>query len=78
MQDTIELIYKILRDDYNVTIALTPETEMSELGIDSVDLIGFLYSIEEKTQVKIPDEALGTDQLATLGSFANYIDARHS
>lgn len=74
MQDTLAIIFAILRDDYGISIELTADTVLSDVGIDSVDTIGFLFSLEERTGVKIPDADLNTDKLRTLGQFARYVD----
>lgn len=73
MQDTLAIIFAILHDDYGISIELTADTLLSDVGIDSVDTIGFLFSLEEKTGVKIPDAELNSDKLRTLGQFARYV-----
>lgn len=78
MQEALGVIYEILRGEYNVKAEMAAETRIQDIGIDSVDLIGFLYSLEEKTGVKIPDEDLTSDRLKTIGQFADYVAAHRT
>lgn len=74
MQKSLDVIISILRNDHGVTADLGADTKISDVGIDSVDLIGFLFALEEKTGVKIPDEDLNSNHLQTLGQYARYVD----
>ena len=76
MSATLDVMTSILREKFKVQAALAPDTPLNEMGLDSLDVINFLFSIEEKAGVKIPDEALDTENLRTLGDIAGYID-RH-
>jgi acyl carrier protein len=40
--------------DYNIE-ELKPTTTLEELGLDSLDMIEFMFDIENKFNIKIPD-----------------------
>jgi acyl carrier protein len=46
-------------------IPLTPETQLAELGIDSLDALNILFALEEAFEITIPDEV--SRQIRTLG-----------
>jgi acyl carrier protein len=75
MSATLDVITSLLLDKFKVRVALGPDTRLNEMGLDSLDVINFLFSVEEKTGVKIPDEALDSENLRTLGAIAGYIDS---
>ncbi len=74
MSATLGAITLLLREKFKVQAALGADTKLNEMGLDSLDVINFLFSVEEKTGVKIPDEALDAENLRTLGAIAGYID----
>ena len=76
MSGTLELMTSLLRDKFKVSSDLGPNSKLNELGLDSLDVINFLFSLEEKVGVKIPDEALDAENLRTLADIAGSID-RH-
>lgn len=48
--------------------------ELSEAGVDSLDLANILLAIEEKYDIKIPDEDVNS--LATIGNIVSYLHNR--
>lgn len=76
MSSTLDVMTSLLREKFKMHTALRADTPLNEMGLDSLDVINFLFSLEEKTSVKIPDEALDAENLRTLGDIAGYID-RH-
>ncbi len=74
MSATLDQMTSLLRKKFNVKTALEPGTKLTELGLDSLDVINFLFSLEEATEVKIPDEALVAENLETLADIAGYVD----
>ena len=71
--DPMTLMTEILRDKFNVRKPLGPETDVNDIGLDSLDVINFLYSLEEQTGVPVPDEDIERYKLRTLASFAAYV-----
>jgi acyl carrier protein len=76
MSSTLQLITATLRDKFKVTADLGASTNLKEIGLDSLDFINFLYTLEEETGVKIPDEDIDSENLERLADFARYIDNR--
>ena len=65
--DIIEL-RKILNQETGYAEPVTSDQMISDLGLDSLDTISFLFGIEQASGIKIPDEALSSGQIQTLGS----------
>lgn len=74
MTDTLSVIIDVLKDKFKVTVDLSGNSSINEIGIDSLDVINFLYTLEEHTGVKILDEDIDAQGLTTLSQFAKYID----
>ncbi|WP_420606331.1 phosphopantetheine-binding protein [Novosphingopyxis sp.] len=78
MSDTIfnEVASSIrqVRRDNSLTIA--PGTEITSLGVDSLDFVELLFSLEEKFDIEIPFNANegGGFPFATVGSAADAIE----
>jgi len=73
---TVQLLIKVLDDKFDISESLDSSTNLNEIGLDSLDFINFLYSVEEETSVSIPDEDLVEYELETIQQFADYVDAR--
>ena len=52
---------------------LTPETVLAEAGVDSLDALTILFSIEEEFKISIPD-----DRAKAIKTFGDMIDAVES
>jgi acyl carrier protein len=52
---------------------LTPETVLAEAGIDSLDALTILFSIEEEFKISIPD-----DRAKAIKTFGDMIDVVES
>lgn len=78
MSDTVAALARILDEKFEVQQKAGAESSFDGLGLDSLDVINFLYSVEEELGVKVPDEDLVTHDIETIGALANYIDARNS
>jgi len=78
--DTLNVMRAILREKFHAEDKLGGELggerSLRELGLDSLDVINFLFSVEEATGVNVPDEAIAEEKLTTLGDFARYVEAR--
>lgn len=76
MSDTLELVKSILVEKFQPEGTPTAETSLEDLGLDSLDKVNFLFSLEDATGVEIPDEDLEEKGLTTLGKLATYVDAK--
>ncbi|WP_156722128.1 acyl carrier protein [Streptomyces apocyni] len=54
---------------------LTPESTLSELGLDSMHSIDLLFAIEDTFGVPLPDEDLNDTTFATAGSLWSAVQA---
>ena len=73
MSKALEVIVELLRDKFETKGELTSATKLSDTGLDSLDVINFLFSLEERTRTRIPDAALVEEPIETLGQLADYI-----
>ena len=74
MSSTLDLLISLLRDRFNAGGELTGKTAISGVGLDSLDTISFLFTLEEETGVRIPDEILSEGSLETLEQLAEYVN----
>ena len=51
--------------------ALSPDAQLESLGLDSLSVIEFMFSLEDELKIKLPDERV---ELKTVGDVANVID----
>lgn len=77
MSKTLEVIVDLLRDKFESKEELTSATKLGDAGLDSLDVINFLFSLEEKTGTRIPDAALVEEPIETLGQLAEYIQRQN-
>lgn len=71
---TLEIIQDILAAKFALDRAkLTPEAELSKLGIDSLAVLELLFDIEDRFRLKIKEDVPGS--LMTLQDVVLYIDA---
>ena len=70
----LELIKEILSKQLRINADdITAETSIREdLGVDSLDVVEMLMSIEEETGVVVPDDAIMN--LKNVGDVAKYIE----
>ena len=73
MQTTAEMMIRMLRENFELKI-LAPDSKIEDLEIDSLDLINFLFSLNEKTGVDVPDDILAGGDMKTISDLADYID----
>ena len=70
----LELVKEILAKQLRINAdEITAETSIREdLGVDSLDVVEMLMSIEEETGVVVPDDAIMN--LKPVGDVAKYIE----
>ncbi|HSB34713.1 MAG TPA: acyl carrier protein [Nitrospirota bacterium] len=70
--DTMARIKRLFIDKIEVREELLkPETTLENLGIDSLDTIEFLFSLEEEFHIKIDDRS---KSITTIQDVVNLID----
>jgi acyl carrier protein len=50
---------------------LTPEAQLEGLGVDSLSVIEFMFSIEDEFKIKLPDERV---EIRTVQDIATIVD----
>lgn len=78
MSATVEHMIGVLQDKFKVTAEISGTSRLGELGMDSLDIINFLFTMEQGTGVKIPDEVIAERGLETIEDLAAYIDENRS
>lgn len=70
--DTMARIKRLFIDKIEVREELLkPETTLESLGLDSLDMIEFLFSLEEEFHIKIDDRS---KSITTIQDVVNLID----
>ena len=76
----MEIKSKIIKmvKDANKTVIIENDDDfdrtLDEIGLDSLDFMSILFSVQEKYNVNIPDEDI--DGLNTLNKLIRYIDEK--
>ncbi len=76
LSSTFEDVLAVLRDQArNPLPELTPQTQLQELGLDSLELMEFVFAVEDRFKLRIPESRLDPRQLdITLGDITQAID----
>ncbi|MEW5772881.1 MAG: phosphopantetheine-binding protein [Thermodesulfobacteriota bacterium] len=74
--DMFATIIGVLHSKFERKGEFTPETRLKDVGLDSLDTMNFLFSLEESTGVQIPDEAFVEEPIETLGQLASYLASK--
>jgi len=71
--NTLEMLQDLLIKDHALTREqLTPEAELSTLGIDSLALIELMFQVEDRFGISLPDDKV--PDMVTVGDVATFID----
>ena len=73
---TFAAISSVLVEDFHVdAAAVSPEAPLDRLGLDSLALMEFVFAVEDRFDVRIPEERLEPRQAGvTLAQLATLID----
>jgi len=73
---TFATISSILAESFHVDAAtLAPEAALDRIGLDSLALMEFVFAVEDKFDVRIPEDRLDPRQAGvTLAQLATLID----
>jgi acyl carrier protein len=73
---SLQDLQNIIRDKYNIEpSALDPDRSMREQGLDSLAVAEFLFEVEDRLGLTLPDEHTQVD---TLSGLADLIDRMRS
>ncbi|MFE2375747.1 acyl carrier protein [Streptomyces sp. NPDC059398] len=71
-----ELLSPFLKNAGPDGVVITPETDLRRLGVDSMQAIELLFSVEDTFGISLPDEELNDTTFATAGSLWRVISAQ--
>jgi acyl carrier protein len=70
--DTLQRIKKIVHEKIDIQEdMLTPDATLEGLGLDSLDKVELMFSLEEEFKIKIPDREV---TIVTIQDVVNVID----
>lgn len=70
--DTLQRIKKIVREKIDIQEdMMTPDATLEGLGLDSLDKVELMFSLEEEFKIKIPDREV---TIVTIQDVVNVID----
>lgn len=70
--DVEKYIIEFLKNEFQVDKRLHSLVRIQEV-LDSLDIMNLLFAIEEKYQIKIPDEKLEDPEMLVIENMAMYI-----
>ena len=72
-------VVRVLRDKFQVDAAnLRPDTTLESLGLDSLTLMEFVFAVEDKYSVRVPEDKLDPRQAGiTLERLVQILDDEH-
>jgi acyl carrier protein len=69
---SLETIQRMMSEQFDLKPeALTPDAQLETLGMDSLSVIEFMFTIEDEFKIKLPDERV---ELKTVQDIANIVD----
>ncbi|NDZ79681.1 acyl carrier protein [Streptomyces sp. SID10853] len=71
-----ELLRPFLKNAGPGGVEITPDTDLRRLGVDSMQAIELLFSVEDTFGISLPDEELNDTTFATAGSLWRVITAQ--
>lgn len=72
--DTLQKITELVAKQFGrEPDSLDPDTQIQQLGIDSLDFLELLFELEDRLGIPIPPESV--KDVRTLGDLASAIDA---
>ncbi|WP_406141603.1 acyl carrier protein [Streptomyces sp. NBC_01089] len=71
-----ELLRPFLKNAGPDGVEITPDTDLRRLGVDSMQAIELLFSVEDTFGISLPDEELNDTTFATAGSLWRVIAAQ--
>lgn len=59
-------------DQFDVKLEdISPDTQLENLGFDSLSVVEFLFSLEDELKIKLSDQRL---EIKTVGDLASFVD----
>lgn len=75
-EEIAELLCAFLRDNVLADgVDITPDTELSRIGVDSFSLMELVLFIERQLNLSLPAESLNPETIASVRSLSEYCEA---
>ncbi len=72
-EEIAELLCAFLRDNVLAEdVEITPDTELSHIGVDSFSLMELVLYIERQFNLSLPAESLNPETIASVRSLSEY------
>jgi acyl carrier protein len=69
---SLQTIQRMMVQQFDLKLEdLSPDTQLDGLGLDSLSVIEFMFSLEDELKIKLSDERV---ELKTVGDVANVVD----
>ena len=69
---TLDSVQKLLADKFELKPEqLQPDSELDKLGLDSLSIIEFMFTVEDQFKIKMPDERF---EIKTVNDIATIVD----
>ena len=50
------------------------DVALNDQGVDSLDITSILFAVEEKYQIRIPDEDIENEKLSSINAIVEYVN----
>jgi acyl carrier protein len=69
---SLQTIQRMMVEQFDLKLEnLSPDAQLDSLGLDSLSVIEFMFSLEDELKIKLSDERI---ELKTVGDVANFVD----
>jgi acyl carrier protein len=76
---SLKELQDLIHEKYGIEPAsLDPNASMRERGIDSLALVEFVFEIEDRFGITVPDDDPNIDTLAQLAALVDKVRAQHA
>jgi acyl carrier protein len=70
--NTLQTIQRMMVEQFDLKLEnLGPDAQLDSLGLDSLSVIEFMFSLEDELKIKLIDERV---ELKTVGDVASFVD----
>jgi acyl carrier protein len=71
--NTLQTIQRMMVEQFELNADdLTPDAQLEALGLDSLSVIEFMFSIEDEFNIKLPDERV---EIKTIQDVASIVES---
>jgi acyl carrier protein len=69
---SLQTIQRMMVEQFDLKLEnLSPDTQLDSLGLDSLSVIEFMFSLEDELKIRLTDERA---ELKTVGDVASFVD----